>query len=599
MQLQLTNLGEATLVIQDYEGYSDFTAVVAKGEINAYEVTNDVIQRLIPRLTELEAQIYDPNGTLISQLAWSSAGADAGAGSTVAPIDYYVNDTTGSNANDGLTPATAFATINNALRQTPENIEHPVKIHLAAGSYNETLVSWPFRIGAGGSLWIMGDVGLVSGESERTVDIFLDSIVGDSTASWSVDEWEAKWVRITEGLGVGQQRKILTNTSDTLVVSRSWTTIPNGTSKFKIIEPTTLITGTAVGPAGLPYTVRTGGFISSRKYALVFDQLAFSGAVFDTTGFTANTVSFAGLWSIGAQELHLGYSDLDVGGSTYTNHSGCFMGPSIYGGVATCLVDGAKVVDLRGNVYDGGFSCTDGETVLIYGGRSKRIAATSNNCSIGRVKWARIQHNFNNEVNYTRIEDGGHLTLQDIALLGLYDANVSDSADYGVHMDRCPEAEVGFLRGTGNATFGLEIGQRCQVSAVRFGFYSNTITGTSGDFKIGVRGAETWADFELQPDSRDDDSQRWRATVPATPFEVDLGRAIKGMAGLGLTKVHNVTDNTVLVEEATGTPAAGEFHMAYATGVVTFNSAQEAKVMDIYFSPTFNEASALTFANAA
>jgi hypothetical protein len=57
----------------------------------------------------------------------------------VAPVTYYVNNTTGDDANDGLTSGTAFATINKALGMLPYNLEAVVTINVAAGSYSETL----------------------------------------------------------------------------------------------------------------------------------------------------------------------------------------------------------------------------------------------------------------------------------------------------------------------------------------------------------------------------------------------------------------------------------------------------------------------------
>ena len=57
----------------------------------------------------------------------------------------------------------------------------------------------------------------------------------DNTANWTTDQWRDYYVLITLGKGIGQWRKVINNTSDTLNVS-DWDTgnIPNNTSIYKI-----------------------------------------------------------------------------------------------------------------------------------------------------------------------------------------------------------------------------------------------------------------------------------------------------------------------------------------------------------------------------
>jgi hypothetical protein len=73
MKLQLQNVGEATIVVKDLEGYTGFVAEVAKGETNTYDVTRDLVQRLAPRLVEMETLVKDtadPDLVLVG-LRWS------------------------------------------------------------------------------------------------------------------------------------------------------------------------------------------------------------------------------------------------------------------------------------------------------------------------------------------------------------------------------------------------------------------------------------------------------------------------------------------------------------------------------------------------
>lgn len=71
MKLQLQNTGEATIVVKDDEGYSNFVAEVAKGETKSWVVTRDVVQRLAPKLKELEGESRETDGTLVVGLRWS------------------------------------------------------------------------------------------------------------------------------------------------------------------------------------------------------------------------------------------------------------------------------------------------------------------------------------------------------------------------------------------------------------------------------------------------------------------------------------------------------------------------------------------------
>lgn len=55
-----------------------------------------------------------------------------------------------------------------------------------------------------------------------------------SGKSWTTNQWANYTVVIVGGTGVGQSRKITSNTNNTLTVSATWTTIPNNTSQYQI-----------------------------------------------------------------------------------------------------------------------------------------------------------------------------------------------------------------------------------------------------------------------------------------------------------------------------------------------------------------------------
>lgn len=60
--------------------------------------------------------------------------------------------------------------------------------------------------------------------------------LSDTTKNWTTDQFANKVVIIINGTGIGQTRKILSNTATTLTVDRAWTTIPDSTSQYVIAD---------------------------------------------------------------------------------------------------------------------------------------------------------------------------------------------------------------------------------------------------------------------------------------------------------------------------------------------------------------------------
>jgi len=56
----------------------------------------------------------------------------------------------------------------------------------------------------------------------------------DVTKNWPDNQWKDYVVEIVSGTGEGQIRKIVSNTSNTLVVDPPWTTVPDHTSRYAI-----------------------------------------------------------------------------------------------------------------------------------------------------------------------------------------------------------------------------------------------------------------------------------------------------------------------------------------------------------------------------
>lgn len=75
--------------------------------------------------------------------------------------------------------------------------------------------------------WVLEDSGTASDGSETTLE--------DTSKSWSSNEYSNYFVWIYSGTGSGQIRKISTNTTNTLTVESDFTTLPDATTKYRIV----------------------------------------------------------------------------------------------------------------------------------------------------------------------------------------------------------------------------------------------------------------------------------------------------------------------------------------------------------------------------
>lgn len=171
---------------------------------------------------------------------------------------YKVRFTAGPNA--GLTRTIASNTLGaNSVLTFTEAL--PVAITTATNYIMLTGRYWFFNAGTAAvglayydralNAWTQrGVVGVPTawGTEGRLVVPFLEGISfasGQATAggattltnsakTWTVNQWTNYQVRITGGTGVGQVRRITSNTANTLTVASAWTTNPDATSTYTI-----------------------------------------------------------------------------------------------------------------------------------------------------------------------------------------------------------------------------------------------------------------------------------------------------------------------------------------------------------------------------
>ena len=77
--------------------------------------------------------------------------------------------------------------------------------------------------------------------TSKYVILQTSTTLQDTTKSWHINIWTGRPVTITAGTGVGQTSTVSSNTKNTLTVSPAWTTIPDGTSKYAIRQTSTTL----------------------------------------------------------------------------------------------------------------------------------------------------------------------------------------------------------------------------------------------------------------------------------------------------------------------------------------------------------------------
>jgi len=95
--------------------------------------------------------------------------------------------------------------------------------------------------GVGGSaeISIVFDCNAKNPQDSGTASSGTNNTLSDTLKSWDDEgngEWEGYYVGIIDGTGIGQDRKIASNTTTGLTVEENWTTNPDNTSGYEIYE---------------------------------------------------------------------------------------------------------------------------------------------------------------------------------------------------------------------------------------------------------------------------------------------------------------------------------------------------------------------------
>lgn len=158
----------------------------------------------------------------------------------------------------------------------------PAQIDAHPRSYAQ-LCTWPFAKPTCG--YDRAAITVTENLADQTTDIFSPTTIGRTTLAMVVDEHKDRLVIVTNGTGRGQARRIRSNTATTLTLVQSWKTVPDATTKFRIVTasaglPKLLFTATSAlfeATADI-FSVRT---IGRAALAMVADEHKSEGPVAD------------------------------------------------------------------------------------------------------------------------------------------------------------------------------------------------------------------------------------------------------------------------------------------------------------------------------
>lgn len=187
--------------------------------------------------------------------------------STIKETHIYVDATSGSDSNDGLSWATAKQTIQAGVDILPGFIRHNSSLHLK-GTFTDEPVLTGKTVEPFATLIVDGGNDKVILGGPYTADISSVSSVGDSGQSWTVDEWAGYHVEVTSGPAAGELNLIHSNTATTLIPMQDWSVDPGAGATFRISRPSTSFVGTG-GYVYFAIDIDGGGFL--RMQNMFFD----------------------------------------------------------------------------------------------------------------------------------------------------------------------------------------------------------------------------------------------------------------------------------------------------------------------------------------
>lgn len=417
--------------------------------------------------------------------------------STAARTVIYVRPTGSDSKGDGKTPATAFRTVQFALNTIPlEQRGVRYIVDITGINDNEQAITVPPYINSDPIVFVtnpplnpaFNNEGYVTIEAQPTVLSSLNAgtttvsndassglaTVTDTSQHWTVNQFIGKFV---VGSGLFEFGTIYKNTATALSVASGSTTF---TSPVKVYDVGATLTGSAINPAN---TISMSGVQAAIGIYGVSIQnpIAYTPAIF---GDPFNTLN---LTLVATNEPELGGTVFETnacfvqgeGGLAFTDSilrcvSITFgdsyikgLTPEIVGAsvqISGCVLDNTVFLNTNGGGSGAPINISSAQFLtqgLVLVGAS--CSASAKNI---RVDNATVVANTNPNGSGIHVSGGATLALLQ-----------------------------GAFGGAGNAGWGLEVDSGATVWMEDSAPITATITGTSGDLKVGTQATRTWNDF--------------------------------------------------------------------------------------------------------
>jgi hypothetical protein len=184
----------------------------------------------------------------IYALRYTCGVSELDEGTTYADVTYYVDGALGSDVIGMGTSSSPYRTITAAYSRIPQNIDNTAKIVIAAGTYTDFPYEIANKCSKEGQLVFEGVLRNTLA-TEFTVDSFdfggsdgyVYGVINVPTATWTVDAFVGKFIKLSSGANTGQTFGIVSNTATAITICSFWYDIAS-TDKFFIVEPAVEIT---------------------------------------------------------------------------------------------------------------------------------------------------------------------------------------------------------------------------------------------------------------------------------------------------------------------------------------------------------------------
>lgn len=203
---------------------------------------------------------------------------------------YYVAST-GNDADDGLTPATAFLTLGKADSMIPISVEAVYEVIVLDDAAPFEFAGVQARTYKdGGVIYLRSNVDTtLAGFPAVSIAGTGSTAVVIAGAPWIADAYAGKWIEFLDGAAAGRIRLIAQNTTNTITpVASFFTPAPAPGDTFRVFEPSTVLNETVTGSNTAPLGGSANTTAPQSITGLYFERFAFSS----TTLRIGNKVGF-------------------------------------------------------------------------------------------------------------------------------------------------------------------------------------------------------------------------------------------------------------------------------------------------------------------